>query len=706
MKQSIVIFLLAFSISSFSFADELWINSSGNDRNKFSPLQDINVENVNTLEKAWVMHAGYIPKDSTNNQATPIFVDGVLVTKSMDGKLLGINPSNGEKVWITKIPAPFSIRGYSYNEGSIYVPTKNGIIAIEATSGKVNKRVGINGFFGNSFSALAPVFDTENVITANFNGTIESYKRKTGELNWTTSLYKDKVSPRIWSGLTIDRELNIVFVVTSNSNGLLTNGSIDGGYSCSLIAIDARNGNIKWTFKEIINDVWDLDVVGVPLVINVNNTKIKAVIAVTKQGNTIYLNALNGEPIFKDSIKKIAVSTKSDIANQRLSPTQIEILRPERFSDVAVSIADFNKNSKSAQDFVNFKINNAKFEKFTPVSLRHNVVMYGLHGGASWPGAAFDKKNNSVIIPSNKVPWILRAQYRLTDNTSFPKHLVTQFYREKCATCHGNKLEGRYLTEIDGDDFFPSLLGISSTRDSAKIIDLNEFKYKHKYINPTHLNDQRISQVYKLMGLNLENRWKLKLHKVIGNKLSVLIGLFPSIEDVSLSLNNLNQQDLIDLSVMYRKIDEYAFSNNMLEIDAFWQLLLDENLMPINNPPWGHLTSINLSSGAINWKIPFGYTPYKGQAGDMNFGGVLTTGSGIIFATGTRDNYASAYDAKTGVKLWESLMPAAGSSPPMTYKYKNCQYVVFNASGGRWLGYSKASDLLIAYKLAGCKIEQ
>ena len=147
---------------------------------------------------------------------------------------------------------------------------------------------------------------------------------------------------------------------------------------------------------------------------------------------------------------------------------------------------------------------------------------------------------------------------------------------------------------------------------------------------------------------------------------------------------------------------------NLIEINGFWQLLLDDNGLPATKPPWGGLVNISMESGKISWKIPFGNRLDKNgkllSNGDKNFGGVLTTKSNIIFATGTPDKMARAYDLISGKLLWEYKLPFAGSSPPMTYKFKGCQYVVFTATGGQFVGYEKEKgDLTIAFKLSSCK---
>ncbi len=158
--------------------------------------------------------------------------------------------------------------------------------------------------------------------------------------------------------------------------------------------------------------------------------------------------------------------------------------------------------------------------------------------------------------------------------------------------------------------------------------------------------------------------------------------------------------------VLY-KIDGEIYSKNGFEKRVFPQLLLDQDSLPGNNPPWGLLTAVDLNSGRNRWQIPFGQEKdlstgmiYRGA---RNIGGAIITQGRLVFATGTTDEYARAYDLDSGAELWKDKLPYAGSAPPMTYKYNGCQYVLFNASGGRFVGFGNLGDATVSYKISACK---
>ena len=122
--------------------------------------------------------------------------------------------------------------------------------------------------------------------------------------------------------------------------------------------------------------------------------------------------------------------------------------------------------------------------------------------------------------------------------------------------------------------------------------------------------------------------------------------------------------------------------------------------LPINTPPWGTLTAVNLNTGARLWQIPLGEFPSlkeKGisPTGTDNYGGPLVTGSGLVFIAATPDRKFKAFDKQTGKLLWERDLPAPGYASPSTYAADGRQYVVVACGGGK-LG-SKSGDRYVAF---------
>ena len=59
----------------------------------------------------------------------------------------------------------------------------------------------------------------------------------------------------------------------------------------------------------------------------------------------------------------------------------------------------------------------------------------------------------------------------------------------------------------------------------------------------------------------------------------------------------------------------------------------------------------------------------------MNWGGILTTGGGLVFAGGTNDRYFRAFDAATGNLLWQVGTNSGIIAPPVSFAVDGVQYI-------------------------------
>ena len=115
--------------------------------------------------------------------------------------------------------------------------------------------------------------------------------------------------------------------------------------------------------------------------------------------------------------------------------------------------------------------------------------------------------------------------------------------------------------------------------------------------------------------------------------------------------------------------------------------------LPLNKPPYGTLTAIDLNTGDTKWQVPLGDSPevrnspvLKGVAlppllGVAGSPGALVTKGGLIFVTGGgRTLYA--IDTRTGATLWQYDLGQQGSANPMTYRTRAGRQFIVIATGG------------------------
>ncbi|ARN72799.1 pyrroloquinoline quinone-dependent dehydrogenase [Oceanicoccus sagamiensis] len=132
--------------------------------------------------------------------------------------------------------------------------------------------------------------------------------------------------------------------------------------------------------------------------------------------------------------------------------------------------------------------------------------------------------------------------------------------------------------------------------------------------------------------------------------------------------------------------------------------------IPCTAPPWGALVAVDLSKGTIAWEIPLGtvekLAPVNMPAitslfkfGTPNAGGPMITASGIVFIGATMDEKFRAFDIDTGEELWKAELPTAGMAVPMSYEYNGKQYIAISAGGHSFLYPQNPGDELIVFAL-------
>ena len=132
----------------------------------------------------------------------------------------------------------------------------------------------------------------------------------------------------------------------------------------------------------------------------------------------------------------------------------------------------------------------------------------------------------------------------------------------------------------------------------------------------------------------------------------------------------------------------------------FW----DSNMYPCQQPPWGHLTAIDLNTGAFRWRVVLGeYDELTKRGipptGASNLGGPMVTAGGLVFIAATNDRRFRAFDKDTGDLLWEYRLPASAHATPITYLADGRQYVAIAVGGGNKYNPRSFMARVMAFRL-------
>ncbi len=656
----------------------------GPEETRYSELSQINRSNVAKLQVAW----SYDTADGAGDpQTQPIMIDGVLFGLTPKHKVVALDAASGKLLWrfdsgIVGRGANRSVVHWSTGDDSrIFAAVQSFIYALDARTGKVissfgkDGRIDLRENLGRDPAKQSVVETSPGIVYKDLlivgdrtpeelpapPGDIRAYDVRTGVLRWTFHTIPHPGEPGYetwpkdawtytgaannWASMALDVKRGIVYMPTGSAASDFYGADRlgDNLYANCMIALNANTGERIWHFQAVKHDVWDRDFPSPPTLVTVmhNGKMVDAVAQTTKQGFVFLFNRSDGTPLFPVEYKKYPASTTP---GEVTSETQLLPTKPAPFARQILTEDMLSNRTPAIHEWALEKFRKMRSEgQFVPFSVgKETVIFPGYDGGAEWGGSAFDPETGLLYVNANDVPWTGSLAESAAGTSG------RQLYLRSCASCHGDNLQGT-------PPQFPSLTDLQGRRSLQQILTIVR---------------QGGGRMPSFPNLGTDTATSIAQYVLSGE------------------VKELPQAVALAGNQKYRFTGYHKF--------------LDPDGYPAVAPPWGTLNAINLNTGEYAWKIPFGEYPDLADknTGTENYGGPIVTAGGLVFIAATNfDRKFRAFDKLTGKLLWESTLPFSGNATPITYEWKDKQYVVIYATGGKAGRGGASGGVYVAFAL-------
>ncbi|MEB0011663.1 PQQ-binding-like beta-propeller repeat protein [Glaciimonas sp. Gout2] len=313
-----------------------WLHTNGDyGQTRFYPSAQINSKNVATLKPKFIFQTAVVESMET----APIVVNGVMFLTTAYNHVYAVDAVTGQEFWhfkhkmgpVTTFCCGPNNRGVAVSDGKLYMGTLDSkLIALDTKTGKLLWETEIADPEKGYSETMAPtVIDGKVLIGTNggeygIRGFVKAFDTNTGKLVWTfytipekghegvwakndatgrdmhrdiaaekvafakKSNFHETLGGGVWTTPAIDRATKTVYFVVGNPSPDLYGAERPGDnlYTDSLVAIDLDTGAYKWHFQYIAHDVWDLDAVSPPILVDVKDKSGKMIPAIVHAGKT------------------------------------------------------------------------------------------------------------------------------------------------------------------------------------------------------------------------------------------------------------------------------------------------------------------------------------------------------------------------------------------------------------------------------------
>ncbi|WP_460239390.1 membrane-bound PQQ-dependent dehydrogenase, glucose/quinate/shikimate family [Aurantivibrio plasticivorans] len=446
-------------------SDGEWL-SYGNTRSgsRYSPLDQINRDNVDHLELLWSVRTGL----GGVSKGTPLQVGGHLYTCGAGNVVVAFDADDGREIWRfdPKVPESYTsfaryftttCRGVTYYQateaydGECAERVTGGTVdarlfAVDAKTGELCTSFGDQGFVDltrkmgevkpNFYMVTSPVaIVRDNIVVGGWvmdnyevhepSGVVRAFNAVTGQFSWAWDMGRPgsnqepaegeiytRGTPNVWSMFSVDEERGIVFAPTGNETpdyfGAGRHAASEQ-YASSVVALDGSNGKLLWSFQTVHHDIWDYDAPSQPVLIDLpgeDGESIPALIQATKRGEIFLLNRVTGEPIAAVEERPVP---QGGVPEDWTAPTQPFSAMPNLHLG-PLEEKDMWGISPIDHLICRIRFNQLRYEgHFTPPTTGGIIQYPGNVGGHNWGSVSIDPDNHLLVVN----PMNLASELRL-----------------------------------------------------------------------------------------------------------------------------------------------------------------------------------------------------------------------------------------------------------------------------------------------------